>query len=187
MWWSGIAAHEHEVVADPVGNLEAEHVGVEVHGLGEVGREIGDMAELDDGDALGGLLVGERVPCREQLDLGALRVGEFQHVGDAGRRIVAALAANAVLGQIAFAASPRSVSGAISNDSLRQPTLDCRAAARPRDDRDCSPETPVLVLGRDHQPDDVRVVIGQPVDVLCLKDGVSNSAGLDHDISSTAS
>src|SRR5690242_6378913 len=42
----GVAAHEHEEVADPVGNAEAEDVAVELgHRPGIMGDE-GDMSEL---------------------------------------------------------------------------------------------------------------------------------------------
>ena len=44
----GIAAQEHEEIAAPVGDAEAEHVGVEFGDLLHVAHAIGDVAELDD-------------------------------------------------------------------------------------------------------------------------------------------
>ena len=43
----GVAAQEHEVVAAPVGDPEAQHVGVELHDLLHVEHAMGDVAELE--------------------------------------------------------------------------------------------------------------------------------------------
>ncbi len=78
----------------------------------------------------------------------------------------------------AFSASPISVSCAISKESLRQPTLDPRRSSTARWHEIARKVHPVLVPGCDNQPDNIRIVSGQPVQVFCLKNGVPNSASL---------
>src|SRR5262245_63222872 len=82
----GIAAHEAEEIADPVGDAKAQLALVECHGALDVGRVEGDMSELERPDTGDLRVLGEIAPFLEQLDRRALVVLERQHLAHAGDR-----------------------------------------------------------------------------------------------------
>src|SRR6516225_10568370 len=97
----GIATHEAEEIADPVGDAKAEHLLVKADGTLDVGREKGDMPELQRADAGDLLVLAEIVPVLEQLNRRALVVLERQHLAYSRDGIVAQLAAHTVFGELA--------------------------------------------------------------------------------------
>src|SRR3984893_1666859 len=92
----GIAPHEAEEIADPIGDAKAQHLFIEADGALDIGREEGDMTELERTDAGHLLVLAEIAPVLEQLDGGSLVVGKREHLTDAGHGIIAQLAPNAV-------------------------------------------------------------------------------------------
>src|SRR5436190_6446993 len=97
----GITAHETEEIPDPVRHAKAEHLLVESDGTLNIGREEGDMPELERADAGNLLVLAEIAPLLEQLDRGALVIGKRQHLANSWNGIVAQLAAHAVLRKLA--------------------------------------------------------------------------------------
>ena len=113
----GAAAQEREGVGVPVGNAEAQHLGVELTTLLHVVDAMRDMAELERrDDGLPAVVLGEGV-VGIKLDHGALEVGEHQGPRGARRNAVAPLAPDAVLRQ--FARVIREVG--VRRDLERQP------------------------------------------------------------------
>jgi hypothetical protein len=95
----GVAAHEHEEIADPVGHSKAQHLCIELgHRLGVVHGE-GNVAKFERADAADRLAVADEGPFVEQLDHGAFGIGERQQFGRARDGIAAQLRVHAVAGQ----------------------------------------------------------------------------------------
>ena len=95
------AAQEREEVVVPVGDPEAQHLGVELHRLLHVVDAMRDVAELERRDRRRlAVVLGEHVVGIE-LDHRALEVGEHQRPRRARRNAVALLALDAVLRQLA--------------------------------------------------------------------------------------
>src|SRR5262249_25314780 len=175
-----VAAHEAEEIPDPVGDAEAEHLLVERHGALDVGREEGDVPELERPDAGDLRVLAEIAPVLEQLDGGALVVLERQHLAHAGNRIIAQLAAHAVLGELAR----QLAEVGIGRDLERQ--LD---AVSPVGLVELDHELPDLggekrailfALGHD-QPHKLVVVRDRLFQVRRLEGGMADSSRLDHD------
>src|SRR5436190_19386630 len=93
----GITAHETEEIPDPVRHAKAEHLLVESDGALNIGREEGDVPELERADAGNLLVLAEITPFLEQLDSRALVIVKRQHLADSGYGIVAQLDAHAIL------------------------------------------------------------------------------------------
>src|SRR5438094_963351 len=72
----GVAAHEAEEIADPVGDAEAEHLLVEGNRALDVGGEKRDVPDLERADAGHLLVLAEIAPFLEQVDGRALVVLE---------------------------------------------------------------------------------------------------------------
>ena len=79
----GVAAHEYEKVADPIGDAEPQHLFVELGERLRLRRDEGDMPELERPGADDLLVIADGAPLAEQLDGGALGVLERQHLGQA--------------------------------------------------------------------------------------------------------
>ena len=71
-----VAAHEHEPVLDPVRDLKAHHLGVEIGRRLHVRNVEGDVAELERSDAGNLVMLAEIAPFGEQVDAGAFVVLE---------------------------------------------------------------------------------------------------------------
>src|SRR5437764_9246186 len=97
----GITAHETEEIPDPVRHAKAEHLLVESDGALNIGREEGDVPQLERADAGNLLVLAEIAPLLEQLDSRALVIVKRQHLADSGHGIVAQLAAHAILRKFA--------------------------------------------------------------------------------------
>src|SRR5437870_1574059 len=80
----GLAAHEAEEVADPVGHAEPEHFSIERYRPLDVRGEEGDMPELERADTGDLRVLGQVAPVLEQIDGGSLVVLERQHLAHAG-------------------------------------------------------------------------------------------------------
>src|SRR6516164_3173794 len=93
----GVAAHEDEEVVDPVGDPEAEHLGIELRRLLRIFDDEGDMAEFQWPDAVMLQMLAEVAPFLEQFDGRTLVVLKREHRANAGNGIVAQLAFEAVL------------------------------------------------------------------------------------------
>src|SRR6516165_8400497 len=175
----GIAAHEAEEIADPVGDAKAEHLLVEADGTLDVGREKGDMPELQRTDAGDLLVLAEIAPVLEQLDGGALVVLERQHLAYARDGIVAQLAAHPVPGKRARHLAEIG----IGRDLERQ--LDAvravRLVQRNHELADLAgEECPVLfTLGHDQAHEPV-VVCNRLVQIRRLESGMSDASWPDH-------
>ena len=82
------AAQERERVVAPVGDAEAQHVGVELHGLLHVVDAVRDVAELERRDhRVLAVVLGEHV-VGVKLDHRTLEVGEHQRPRRARRNAV---------------------------------------------------------------------------------------------------
>ena len=174
-----ITAHEDEIIADPIRHPKPKQAAVEIEDLLQVRRKIGEMAELGGRDALGLRPVAERIPSREQLDLRAFRVTERQRLGDTGSRVIAALAANPVLVELARGV----VKVGARRDFEGELAASCCAASTQLDRE--MPElageiAPVPILGSRHEADHIGVVVAQPLDVRRFEYGVSYPARFDH-------
>ena len=83
----GIAAHENELVAEPVRHFEAERALVELNDLFKFRNEESDMADLQRADASDVAVDVEKRPLREQLKLRAAGVCNDKRMRCAGERI----------------------------------------------------------------------------------------------------
>jgi hypothetical protein len=93
------ATQEGKEVAAPVRHLESEHVAIEFHRPGHVGRVKRNVAELArHNSGVGAVVLGKRI-VREHLDAGALGIGEHDRLRDAGGDVAAGLAFEPGLGQ----------------------------------------------------------------------------------------
>src|SRR6516165_9283509 len=175
----GIAAHEAEEIADPVGDAKAEHLLVEADGTLDVGREKGDMPELQRTDAGDLLVLAEIAPVLEQLDGRALVVLERQHLAYSRDGIVAQLAAHSVPGKLARHLAEIG----IGRDLERQ--LDAvravRLVQRNHELADLAgEERPVLfALGHDQAHEPV-IVCNRLVQIRRLESGMSDPSCSDH-------
>jgi hypothetical protein len=88
VWWSRL---QRRKAKKSLRQFEPEHVAIEFHGAGHVGRVKRDVAELARHDpGVGAVVLGERV-IREDLYAGALGVGEHDRLRDAGGDVAARL------------------------------------------------------------------------------------------------
>src|SRR5271166_793395 len=78
----GIAAHEAEEIADPVGDAKTEHLLVEADSALDVGGEECHVSKLERDDAGELLVLAEIAPILEQFDGRSLVVLERQHLPD---------------------------------------------------------------------------------------------------------
>ena len=173
------AAHEGEPVLDPVRQPEAQHAAVvfdEVLGLVDAERQ---MAELERADAGDRLVLGDRRLLGEHVDLGALRIVERHRLGDAGRGVVARLAAHA----LGFEALADVAELGVRIDLERQlgaarlialVELHHEVADLGRQMR------PAVLPRRDRKPHDLREIVDLPLEVGRLERGVAHSFDLDH-------
>ena len=175
----GVAAHEAEEIADPVGDAEAQHLLVERHGSLDVRREEGDVPELERSDAGDLLVLAEIAPFLEQLDRGALVVLERQHLADPRNGVVAQLAAHAVLGKLA-----RQIAEIGPGRNLERQLDAVRAVGFVELDRqlpDLAGEEGAILLALGHDQAHELLVVGDGLfQVRRLEGGVSNSSRLDH-------
>src|SRR5262249_39110404 len=96
-----IAAQEDEEVADPVGHAKAQHALIELRRLLRVRHREGDVPELQRTGAEHLLVPAEVAPVREQRDGRALAVLECENLAEAGNAVIAQLALDPVLGELA--------------------------------------------------------------------------------------
>ena len=177
----GIAAHEAEEIADPVGHAEAQHLFVERHGSLNVRREEGDVPELERSDAGDLLVLAEIAPFLEQLDRGALVVLERQHLADPRNGVVAQLAADAILGKL-----PRQIAEIGPGCNLERQFDAVRPVGFVELDRqrtDLAGEKGAILFALGHDQTHELLVVGDGLfQVRRLKGGVSDSFRLDHGV-----
>ncbi len=89
------APHEHEVVADPVGDAKPQEFLIESRDFRDIVNARGDMADLQRIDAPFGFVARMETIVRIHLDQGAFGVGKNECIGDAGRDVRAPFAGDA--------------------------------------------------------------------------------------------
>ena len=175
----GVAAHEDEIVVDPVRNLESKNAGVEFGHFIRVFHVPRDMAELERADAVMRQVLAEIIPFLEQRDRGSLVVLETEQRTDAGRGIVAQLARDAVLAQFLRHGSEIG----IRRDFERQPGAAFALGLVDRDGEQADlgdEEGPLLFALDENKTQHFRVVVDHLFQVGCLEGGVSDAPRLDH-------
>ena len=95
------AAEEYEEITDPIGGAEAEHLFVECRGCFRIRYGKCKMTELDRDGAAKRRTLRYKSWLREQLNRGSLGVAERQHAGKAGNVVLAGLAFEAHVSELA--------------------------------------------------------------------------------------
>jgi len=179
------ASHEHEEVADPVGNAKAQGLFVERGDGGGIGMVEGDVAELERPRAGAGRLDVEKAPIREQLDDGALGIGEGDQARHPGQRIAAGLRLHPEIAE----ATGEIVCPEIARNLERQPGAALARALFENDGELSQRRGKTGAIGfaaRQHEADDLLVVFDLPVDVGRLEGGVADPLDFDHGCSCRA-
>ena len=170
----GVAAQEHEEVADPVRHPEAQNLGVKLCNRLGVGDAERDVAELESPDAGHLVVVAEMAPLAKQLDGRAFGILKRQDLGHAGHAVVCRSAADAVPLQTC-AESASSMSRGTSNESLLQracvPCCSSIASCPRRDARNAR-----LASRPASQTDHLRVVLDRLVEIRRLEGGMSDTS-----------
>ena len=158
---------------------EAQHLAVKLGGLRRVLHHPGDVAELERSDAVVLQMLAEIAPLLEQCDRRALVVLEGENRPDARHRVVAQLAFDAVLFQLA---GKRAEIG-FRRHFERQHAAAFGVALVDLDGELTDlggEERPVLVLFSENEPHHLGVIVDQPRQVRRLEGGVSDASWLDH-------
>src|SRR6476659_1532227 len=173
------AAHEDEPVLEPVRHPKAEYAGVERGILLRLGNDEGKMAELDRPDAGHLLVLADRSLRGEHLADRALGILERQHPGDAGRWIVARLAAHA----FGLDSAPDIVELRVWCDLERQPraTRVVTLFQLHREIAKLGGEEGAAVLPlRQHQTSGLGEIVNLSVEIRRLECRVANPFDVDH-------
>src|SRR5579884_1098813 len=175
-----VATHEHEEVFDPIGDAETHHFLIELGRLLRIIDHPGDVAELERTDADMQEVLAQIAPLLEQRDGGALVVLEGQRRANARNRIIAQLALNAVLLELARHGAEIGIGG----DFKRQcgAALDLSLGKGNRQLADLrDQEGAVLLAFRQNEPHDLRVVVDHLLQIWRLESSVADASGLNHD------
>ncbi len=174
-----IAAHEHEEVGNPIRDPEAHHLAVKLGGLCRILDDPGDVAELERPDAVVLQMLAEIAPFLEQRDRRALVILKREHRPDARNRIVAQLAFDAVLFQVA---GKRAEIGLRRHfERQRGAAFDVALVDLDGELADLGGEEgAVFFLLGEHQPHHLGVIVDKARQVGCLEGGVSDASWLDH-------